>query len=58
LNRDREFFGKEVKIVREINWIRRLAQKTDASNKDLAEECREIQLGQFVQTAEHKNLQK
>ena len=56
MNRDKEFFSKELKILKDINWIRRLAQNLDYQNKGLANECRELQLKQFVQDSEHKSL--
>ena len=58
LRRDNEFFHKELRILNDINWIRKLAQNLDQQNKDLANDCHEFKLLQFVQNSEHENLSK
>lgn len=47
-----------MKILKDICWIRKLAQDLDHQNKGLAVDCFDLQMKQFVVESEHSNLSK
>lgn len=56
IKRDEEFYTKEILLLKDIDWVRFMAEKIDKDNNQLNQKLKDLQIKNFVDESEKKYL--
>ena len=58
LIREEDIFSKEIKLIRDLEWIREMSKQLNLKNNTLHENCRKYRLEQYALESEFNSLSK
>ncbi len=56
IEKDKEFFKKEIVLLRDIEWVRSIAERIDRENEKISEKIKKLELENYVDFSEKKFL--
>lgn len=56
MKRDEEFYKKEIRLMKDIDWVCFISEKIDKENSQLLEKVQKLRLENFVDESEKKFL--